>query len=440
MSNLTFLSKLIERVVAKRTWEHMIANNLHELYQSAYKRFHSCETALIKVQNDILSALDDDKCVILVLLDLSAAFDTVDHKKLLHILAERIGMGGVVLEWFTSYLTERIQSVTIDGIESDIWNILFGVPQGSVLGPILFTIYTSPLGDILRRHNITYHFYADDTQLYLSFDIDSLHCTISKIEACLVDIKKWMAAHFLCLNDNKTELLVIGKKHLLKDLPDISLKIGNDKIAPSSIARNIGAVFDNTLSMSDHISAISRGAWFHLNQISKIRSYLDESSTKTLIHSFVSSRLDSFNSLLHGVPKYELAKLQRIQNAAARLITGLKKHDHVTPTLIHLHWLPIEARIDFKILVLVFKCLNGLAPKYLSDLITPRNTNRSLRNSGVISLVVPVRKNVTLGQRAFSYAGPFMWNILPDECKTAKTLYCFKRRLKTHLFKIAYDL
>ena len=192
--------------------------------------------------------------------------------------------------------------------------------------------------------------------------------------------------------------------------------------------------------MTEHNAMISRAAWFQLNQIGRIRYYLDEESTKILVHSFVSSRLDSFNSLLHGVPKYEVDKLQRIQNAAAKVILGLKKFDHVTPALVNLHWLPIALRIDFKILVLVYKSLHGLAPAYLRDLIKLRNPGRSLRSSKQISLIVPRKNNATFGERAFSFIGPSLWNRLPDDCKDANTVETFKSRVKTHLFKLAYDL
>ena len=328
------------------------------------------------MQNDILCAIDKGKCVLLILLDLSAAFDTVDHKSLLKVLAQRLGINGSALQWFENYLKDRIQAVVIDGIESEIWNILFGVPQGSVLGPILFIIYTSPLGDILRHHGISYHFYADDTQLYVSFDLESFDESISKLENCISDIRKWMATHFLCLNDSKTEMLLIGKKHMLNKLPDFSLRIGTENIKPIDSARNIGAIFDKTMTMKQHIASISKAAWFHLKRIGQIRPYIDDISAKTLMHSFVSSRLDNFNSLLCGVPDYELNKLQRIQNAAARIITGSRKFEHITPSLIKLHWLPIKFRIEYKILLLTYKALNGLAPQYLSDLLIERSYTR----------------------------------------------------------------
>ena len=169
ISNLTFVSKIIERAVGVQVRNHVIDNDLDELLQSAYKRLHSTETALLKVQNDILRAIDDNKCVALLLLDMSSAFDTVDHKFLLERLSNRFGFKGQVLKWFESYLQDRKQFVMIDGVKSVVKDLHFGVPQGSVLGPILCSLYISPLGDIVRHHGLEFHLYADDTQLYFAF-------------------------------------------------------------------------------------------------------------------------------------------------------------------------------------------------------------------------------------------------------------------------------
>ena len=149
--------------------EHLAANNLEEPLQSAYKLHHSTETALLKVQNDILIAIDNHKCVALLLLDLSAAFHTVDHELLLQRMI-LFGIDGQVLKWFRSYLNGRTQSVIIDNIKSTCKDLCCGVPQGSVLGPILYLQYTSPLGDIIRSHGLDFHFYTDDSQLYLAFE------------------------------------------------------------------------------------------------------------------------------------------------------------------------------------------------------------------------------------------------------------------------------
>jgi hypothetical protein len=441
VSNLPYLSKVIERVVAARITDFMETNHLNEILQSAYKKLHSCETALLKVQNDILRAVDDNKCVILVLLDLSAAFDTVDHDKILQILLHRIGITGTALKWFKSYLSDRIQSILIDGVESNVWRLLFGVPQGSVLGPILFAIYTSPLGDILRRHNVNFHFYADDSQLYLSFDIKDSSNAFNKMEECIKEVKAWMGAHFLCLNDSKTDLLVIGTNNMLKKLKDLHLKIGQEMIAPSTSARNIGAWFDNEMSMTEHVSHICKCAWYHLSQVAQIRQYIDDKATLKLMHAFVSSRLDSLNSLLYGIPHHQLEKLQRIQNAAARIIARKRKYDHITPTLIDLHWLPITARIEYKILLMTFKAFKGNAPVYMKEMIRGYKCSRTTRSTNDNNILyTPKTRKVTFGDRAFSHSGPILWNSLPRDIREIDTLDCFKSKLKTFLFKRAYEV
>ena len=163
VSNLPFLSKAIEKTVVKRLLAHIDNYNLHEVMQSGYKQFHSTETALIRVQNDILVNMDKKRGVILVLLDLSAAFDTIDHATLLDVLQHRLGISGTALEWFKSYLSGRTLFVAMGSEHSTPVSLQCGVPQGSVLGPLLYTIYTLPLGDMLRNAGVSYHLYADGT-------------------------------------------------------------------------------------------------------------------------------------------------------------------------------------------------------------------------------------------------------------------------------------
>ena len=168
------------------------------------------------MQNDLLRSVDESGGAILVLLDLSAAFDTIDHEKLFNLLNLSFGVQVSALNWITSYLSNRKQSVLINGVSSDELNLSWGVPQGSVLGPILFTIYTTPLANIIRKHGIEFHLYADDTQLYIAFKPScpgSKYDSIKKLEACIEDIRKWMSHNMLKLNEDKTEFLVITIKN-----------------------------------------------------------------------------------------------------------------------------------------------------------------------------------------------------------------------------------
>ena len=174
-----------------------------------------------------------------------------------------------------------------------------------------------------------------------------------------------------------------------------------------------------------------KSAYFHLRNIARIRKYLDSAATQSLVHAFITSRIDYCNSLLYGVSNVSLSKLQHVQNSAARLIMHIKKSEHITPTLIKLHWLPVTHQITFKLLLLTFKALSGMAPSYISDLLVPYQPSRNLRSADTNLLCVPRSQLVTYGDRAFSIAAPKLWNSLPVHLRNCPSLTVFKSGLKT---------
>ena len=205
-----------------------------------------------------------------------------------------------------------------------------------------------------------------------------------------------------------------------------------------SYVRNLGVYFDKTLSMEKQISATARSCFAHIRNIGRIHPYITNDACKTLINSVVTSRLVYGNAMLYGLPVNLTNKLQRVQNTAARVISRTKRHEHITPTLVSLHWLPVQYRCQFKILTYVFKCLQGSAPTYLQELVHVYHPARSLRSENSVSLTLPRVRTKTYGDRRFDKAAATLWNSLPGSLRNEKSLYSFKRSLKTHLFRLAY--
>ncbi|XP_062400145.1 uncharacterized protein LOC134089717 [Sardina pilchardus] len=438
ISNLPFLSKVLEKIVATQLQDHLKDNDLFEPFQSGFRPMHSTETAMVKITNDLLCAADDGLISILILLDLSAAFDTISHHVLLERLAN-IGVRGSAHQWFTSYLSGRTQCVQMMSCKSESTAVTRGVPQGSVLGPLLFIIYLLPLGTILRKHDVQFHCYADDTQLYFSVK-PTATLPPAALTACLHDINVWMTQNYLKLNSSKTELLLVGSKSALTKMEPITICVDGSTIPCSKQVKSLGVILDNTISFNAHINTISRNAFFHLRNIARLRPTLTQQSAEVLVNAYVTSRLDYCNSILSGIPNKLLHRLQLIQNSAARIITCSKSTSHITPSLMQLHWLPVAFRINFKVLLLAYKSLNNSAPTYLTDLLEVYTPARPLRSSSAGLLRVPDVNLCTLGERAFSYIAPKLWNSLSDYIRHSDSITVFKSRLKTFFFKKAYGL
>ena len=310
ISNLSLISKIIERVVKSRLTDQLVSNGLLNPSQSAYCKHHSTETALLYIHDHLINATRSQKLSCLRLLDLSAAFDTIDHNILITRLSSWFGIQGSVLNWFESYLTSRSFRVKCDKDFSSEHVSSCGVPQGSVLGPLLFVRYTTPLSTLISSLSLNHHLYADDTQLFFSFHPRNFDSSISHLQTALQLISSKMSANLLTLNSSKTEFLIIGLKQQLS-------KIDNSSLNTTYSARNLGFIFDEHLTFSDQISSLSKSCYSHIRQLRCIRLYLDSKTASTIAASIVHSKLDYCNSLYYNLHKSQINRLQQIQNCLA---------------------------------------------------------------------------------------------------------------------------
>ena len=440
VSNLKFLSKVIEGAVIDQFNNHLNINNLHDSRQSAYRQFHSTETLLTKIHNDIMENGNSNEVSMLVMLDLSAAFDTIDHKILLTRLQNLYGVEGIALNWFKSYMTDRTNAVSINDTLSEKRKLKCGVPQGSKLGPVLFNTYIAPMSDIAKRHGINDQKYADDEQLILSFKpngLDAMNAK-TKMENCIRDIRDFLTTNKLCNNGSKTETILIGPKTRLKNFHIENLNIDHNHIEYTDCVKNLGVIFDKHMTMEKQVNKMCKSVYFNIKNISHIRKSLNKDDTKTVVNALVTPHLDYGNSLLYGIPYKYLNKLQVAQNMAVRLIEKIGKYEHISDKRKELHWLPIQARIKYKLLSTTWKILNGQAPAYLSSLIKIKRSVRELRNTNTNLLEVNNNRVNGWGGRSFSNVSPSLWNKLPERIRLLDNLDSFKKYLKTHLFQLSY--
>ena len=296
--------------------------------------------------NDLYLSFDKNIPSLVVLLDLSAAFDTVDHVKLLHILEHDIGIVGTALKWFESFLVGRTQKVKIGNEYSEILELLYGVAQGSVLGPPLFKIYIRSLYKHVEPTGYTIEGFADDHQLIKQFLIAFQRTALGEgIQSLLLHIAEWMKEHFLCLNQGKTKILVLAPPSIQSEIVIGGVFLENICIRFVESAKNLGVILDNVLSFKQHINKVATASYGLIKKLTQIKGFLSEKQLQQLVSSDIFSQIDYCNSLFYGINSNLISKLQRVQNCAARLVSKERiTSNNMDNVLMNLHWLKVKYR------------------------------------------------------------------------------------------------
>ena len=365
ISNLTLVSKLLEHVAHEQIVEYASENQLLPDTQSAYQKHRSTETAIVilEVLSDVYEAADSNKLTLLGLLDLSAAFDTVDHQILLGRLRHSFGTSGTVLDWIASYLTGCTQFVRFNGQSSKTVPVTSGVPQGSVLGPILFLTWTTEVVLVVRKHGFNVHAYVNDMQIYDHTAPSGMAGLLQRMAVCIEDVSTWISSNRLCFNPSKTQLIWLGSSRRLQNCDtDTEMSVFGSLIRP----------VDSGLTLSDHVNKVATLRYFHIRKLRIVRRTLTDEVAHSLIRALIHNRIDYCNSILASSPKYLTEKLQSVLRVAARLVLRLPSRSPIS-TLMRdqLHWLSVESRVKFKLALLAYKSVHGLALEYLSAYCIP---------------------------------------------------------------------
>ena len=429
ISLLPVLSKICERAAYNQFSTYLLLNDRLSSKQSGNKHLHSTETSVIQTTDMILNAIDKKQLTAIVLLDMSKAFDSIDTATLITKL-EDVGASCQAIQWFQSYLTSRYQVVRIQTTLSEPLEVKSGVPQGSILGPLLFSIYVNDLPSVPQQ--CSPYSYVDDTKLLMSFSLQHQQRAVSEINQDLLKIRNWCFDNKLLLNPEKTKAMICGSRQMRAKLPNFRLSLLGKEIIPVTSAKDLGVILDSGLTFDSHIQATISSCMSRLGQINRVKHCFDKHTLTIIINSLVFSKLYYCSTVWSNTSQTNLNNVQVVQNFACRIVSGVGKYDHVTPILQELKWLPVRQYLYFRDAVMAFKCMTGNAPAYLTEQFVRRGdiSSRVTRNSSMID--TPLYRTAT-GQQSFKFRMATIWNSLKPELRACETTKDFKNILKQRL-------
>jgi len=433
ISILSPFAKILEKIIDKQVRGHLSSFNILPENQSGFRPHYDCASVLAAICDDIISSLDSNLNTALVLIDFSKAFDTIDHGLLLSIL-HFVGFSEDAIGFFYNYLSNRSQRVKISNQLSEALPLSCGVPQGSVLGPLLYNIYTSQLYNCLEF--CKYHLYADDSQIYYSFENKNVAHAENVINNDLDKLVTTATNHGLKINPIKSSVLLFCKKRDREFLQrGLSLTLGGNTLPFSSVAKDLGLYLDTDLRFRKHVSGLVCKAYGSLRRIYLYRRFLTSSVRKILCESLVLSHFN-FCDVVYGpcLDANTAMRIQRVQNSCLRFIYGIRRRNRISYTLKLAKWLNMDQRRYLHLICFFHKVLIFKTPPYLFTRLSYRTDihNLNLRHRGL--LCIP-RYRSTFFRRSFSYLIASSYNKVPNDFKVLR-LSSFKYRLKNKLLMI----
>ena len=437
ISLLIAFSKILEKIVANQMKTYLINYNILDKFQSAYKQKHSTITALIDITNNIYKAMDNSEITILVLLDYSKAFDCANHKLILAKL-KSFGFNETSLKWINSYLSNRSQYVVTDNGKSDWIDLLNGVPQGSILGPLLFTILVSDISESVL--NCKYHLYADDTQIYIHGKVQDIEKLIKQMNKDLARITEFSMNNCLKLNEGKSVFIIIGSKNNISKLNARRMSdiiVNNKKIKRETQVRNLGIIFDENLSWDVEINKTISKSYSKLREAYRHKNFLSKGSKVSIVQSYLLSQFNYSSIILQNLKNYQIKKIQTFQNTCTRFILNIRKYDHISQGFKSLGFLNMDNSRKLQSLSLMHKIMRNEAPQYLSDNIT--------RNEQIHNYATRTRSNIHInnsrtnfGQNCFFNSVGRLYNQITEmlDISTDLSINSFKLKVKKHLLTL----
>ncbi len=431
ISVIGHIAKLFERNVQKQLVCFLIENKYMSIDQSAYRKAHNTQTSLHRVVDDWIDNICDDLYTGVCLLDIKKCFDTIDHK----ILMEKMSYYGIFdkeLKWFESYLKNRSQIVSCNGQTSDLTELTIGVPQGSVLGPILFTLFVNDLNQ--HVHTGTANLYADDTLIYCSGK--TTEDVTNTLQTCINDVSTWYGGNRLALNSNKSQTMLIASKHNLQNCDqNLNISLYNNLLEQVNSTEYLGVKIDQCLNWKDHMDKASKSLSFKVNRMSRLSSTAPTKVVMQMYNSIIQPSFDYAITVWGNTTSQNIGRLQRLQNRAARIVKNNFDYiNHRGIDLVHgLGWMDIKQRCKYFQCVLMFKSIHGIAPDYLVNNITMEIEVKNVNTrSHDMNVYVPFSEK-EFAKNKFEYSGAKYWNDLPGYIKECSSLFTFKSKLKSFI-------